>query len=82
MLYKKFCNYRARRRSANQQQAKYGAKWRPIRSLLAYLAWKIGPAKLQCCVTFFQDLVDRATKGCATDALQLEHFSLTYSIRF
>ena len=42
MFYKKVCNYGARRRAANQYQAKHGADWRPILSLRVYLAWKIG----------------------------------------
>ena len=37
MLYKKVYNYQA-----NQQQAKHDAKWRPILSLRAVLAWKSG----------------------------------------
>ena len=55
--YKKVCNFRARRRQANQQQAKQDAKWRPILSLRAVLALKIGLAKFQCCRTFILDLV-------------------------
>ena len=35
MLYKKVCNYQARRRHATQQQAKHDAKWRPILSLFS-----------------------------------------------
>ena len=41
-VIKKVWNYRVRRRQANQQQAKLDAKWRPILSLRAVLAWKIG----------------------------------------
>ena len=51
MLYRKVCNYRARLRQANQQQAKHDAKWRPILSLRTVLAWKIGLANFQCCIT-------------------------------
>ena len=50
-------NFRADRRPGNQQQAKHGAEWRPILSLRAYLAWKIGPAKFQYCMIFLLDLV-------------------------
>ena len=59
MLYKKVRNYRALRRQANQQQAKHDANLRPILSLRAVLAWKIGLAKFQCCITFILDLVYR-----------------------
>ena len=31
------------------KQAKHGAEWSPVLSLRAYLAWKIRPAKFQCC---------------------------------
>ena len=89
MFYKKVSNYRARRRSANQQHAKHGAKWRPILSLRALLAWKIGPAKFQCCITIFVELVHcYETHGhyfllCKADNLMLNQvpFLFIYAFR-
>ena len=40
MFYKKVCNYWARRRPANQEQAKHDAECNLIFSLRTLLAWK------------------------------------------
>ena len=45
MFYKKVCNYRARLRQANPQQAKHHAEWSPVFLLRALLAWKIRLAR-------------------------------------
>ena len=57
MFYKKFCNYRVRRRQANQRAGYTGADSRSNHSVSAYLAWNIGPAKFQCCIITFLNLV-------------------------
>ena len=71
MIQNSRSNFRADQRSGNQQQAKQGAEWRPILSLRAYLAWKIGPAKFQCCVKCFLDLVS------SNDHLWVENRGIT-----
>ena len=75
IFYKKVCNYWACRRSANQHQAKHGAKCRPILSLRAYSAWQIVPAKFQCCITFFLDKFMRALNHI--QEIFLSHISIT-----
>ena len=55
----KVCNYRARahRRLAKQEQANADANFRYYPSVGTLFAWKIGPAKFQCCIIYFLDLV-------------------------
>ena len=43
----KVCNYRARRRPSNQEEAKHDVNSSYNLSVSALLAWKIGPVKFQ-----------------------------------
>ena len=54
MIFKKVCKYETLRHSAIQLRLSTTRSERgPILLLRALLAWKIGPAKFQCCTNFF-----------------------------